>query len=117
MNDDVTEPTLQVAVIEAMHATGWLVAHFRPARTKDGEWRTPVAADGKGFFDLVAINLRQGRQLLVELKGAKGKRSPEQEVWGEHAEAVAARCENVEYHVWRPEDWPERIMAVLAPSR
>jgi hypothetical protein len=40
------------AVIDLPHLLGWRAAHFRPARTATG-WRTPVAADGAGFPDLV----------------------------------------------------------------
>jgi hypothetical protein len=49
----VSERDFQAAVLEAARVFGWHVAHFRPARTAHG-WRTPVAADGAGFPDIVA---------------------------------------------------------------
>lgn len=68
------------AVIDTAHTFGWKVAHFRAARTKHG-WATPVAADGKGFPDLVLVS--PGRTLFRELKSGRDKLSPEQREWGE----------------------------------
>ena len=70
----MTETELQAAVIEVAHLFGWRCAHFRPAMTKHG-WRTPVAADGAGWPDLL---LCRERTIAVELKSAKGRLSLEQ---------------------------------------
>lgn len=82
-------------IIDAAHAHGWHVAHFRPARTARGGWRTPMKGD-KGFPDLVLT--RGGRVLLAEVKTNRGTVRPEQRAWlaqlGDHA------------HLWRPRDWP-----------
>ena len=43
------EDDLQAWVIDVAHLRRWTVAHFRPAQNKRGDWRLPVAADGKGF--------------------------------------------------------------------
>lgn len=93
----VTEAQWQDTVIDLALTLGWRVAHFRPARTVDG-WRTPVAADGKGFPDLVLA--REGdTPLFIELKTDTGRITPEQRNWldtlGPHA------------HVIRPRDFPE----------
>jgi len=93
------ERHFQQQVIELAHLCGWRVAHFRPARTEKG-WRTPVAADGAGFPDLVML---RGEELLVlELKSDKGKATDEQQEWlaafGQVSEA-AALC-------LRPVQWP-----------
>jgi VRR-NUC domain len=112
----VNEETLQVAVIDAMHALGWLVAHFRPARTARGEWRTPVSADGKGFPDIVAAHIKQKRLLAVELKGTKGRLSPDQVIWAEHFQAVAETTVAVEYHLWTPADWSENVIRILTAA-
>lgn len=71
------ESDFQRTVIEMAQHLGWRVAHFRPAQTEKG-WRTPVAADGKGWPDLVLV---RDRVLFVELKTDKGKLSLDQEQW------------------------------------
>ena len=73
----MSEQELLEAVIELAHLYRWRVAHFRPARTEHG-WRTPVAADGAGFPDLVLV---RDRVLFVELKSARGRLSVEQQDW------------------------------------
>jgi hypothetical protein len=107
----ISEADLQTAVIDTARVFGWRVAHFRPARTKHG-WVTPVAADGKGFPDLVLVN--DTRLLFVELKSDKGKPSREQEQWLEGLNQVAAVCDQVGVHLWTPADWPARITNVLS---
>jgi hypothetical protein len=94
----VTETELQDAVIGCARLLGWLVAHFRPALTKHG-WRTPVAADGKGFPDLVLAHPLHG-VLWRELKDAAGKVTVEQAIWLSRLEAAGA-----DVAVWRPADW------------
>ena len=102
-----TEAGFQEAVMALAHTQGWLVAHFRPARTDQG-WRTPVAAEGAGFPDLVLV---RDRVIFAELKTERGRVRPEQQRWldalaGAGAEAV----------LWRPSDW-ETIVDVLARRR
>jgi hypothetical protein len=92
-----TEADFQAAVIDLARTLGWRVAHFRPARTEQG-WRTPVAADGKGFPDLV---LCRDRVIYAELKPARGRVSDEQLLW---LDALAGA--GAEAHLWRPDDWP-----------
>jgi len=88
----VTEKEFQDAVIALAKLRGWLVAHFRPARTEHG-WRTPMQGD-KGFPDLVLA--RSGVVLFVELK-VKGRRiTPGQATWGA---AIGDQ-----WRVWRPAD-------------
>lgn len=97
------ERGFQAWVLSVAKLLGWRVAHFRPARTAKG-WRTPVAADGKGFPDLVLV---KHRTLFVELKTDKGKEAPEQVYW-----RCALRYAGQEAVVWRPSMWRE-IVAVL----
>lgn len=69
----MTERDLQNAVIQCAQLLGWRVAHFRPARVMRGGreiYETPIAADGKGFPDLVLVNRRHRRLMFVELKAA-----------------------------------------------
>ena len=91
------EKTFQKQVIELAHILGYTVAHFRPAKTAHG-WRTPVAADGAGFPDLVIAG--HGRILYRELKTTTGRLSDDQEAWGE----ILTR-NGADYAVWRPSDW------------
>jgi hypothetical protein len=101
----ITEGEFQEAVIALAKLQGWLVAHFRPARTERG-WRTAMTGD-KGFPDLVLA--KQGRVVFAELK-ARGKNlSKEQAQW------IAALGDNekAEVFVWRPEDM-EQIRLVLS---
>ncbi len=95
------EESFQTAVIDFAKLHGWRVAHFRPARTASG-WRTPVAADGKGFPDLVLLHSQSSRIVVAELKSEKGKLSNEQSDWLDDFEAC-----NVPAYVWKPTDWVE----------
>ena len=105
---NIRESLWQRTVIDAAHLTGWRVAHFRPARTAQG-WRTPVAADGCGFPDLVLA--RPGEALAVELKSDTGRLTRYQEVW---LELLAGA--GLGGHVWRPRDWVE-VEGVLRRGR
>ena len=91
------EQELQDAVAELAQTFGYMVAHSRPARTKDG-WRTAWSYDGKGYFDLTMIG--RGRVLFVEVKGTRGVVSPEQQRWH-----IQAREAGLNVFVWWPKDW------------
>jgi hypothetical protein len=102
----VTESELQSGIIDLARLFRWRVAHFRPAQTSKG-WRTPVAADGKGFPDLVLV---RDRVVFAELKAARGVVSAAQTEW-----AQALTGAGVEVYLWRPDDWTAgRIDKVLA---
>ncbi len=94
----MTGGQLQEQIIELAHLLGWKVAHFRPARTKFG-WRTPVAADGKGYPDLV---LYRERIVHVECKSRHEPLRAEQVSWRDWVLKTGG-----EHYVWRPSDWPE----------
>lgn len=94
----MTESELQDAVIELAHLFGWSVAHFRAARTAHG-WRTPVAADGAGWPDLVLV---RERIAFAELKSARGTMSTAQIAWLERLTKAGA-----ETHVWTPTEWAD----------
>jgi microcompartment protein CcmK/EutM len=103
------EAAFQAAVIDLARRSRWRVAHFRKVRTVDRQgrprWRTPVAADGAGFPDLVLA--RSGRLIFAELKSETGSVDPEQRVWRERLEELQLAAEGaVLYRVWRPRDWP-----------
>jgi hypothetical protein len=94
----VTEAQLQAAVIDLAHACGYRVAHFRPARLSDGNWRTPVQGDGAGFPDCFIV--KKGRAIAAELKSERGRLTPAQSAW---LEALASA--GIEVYVWRPSHW------------
>ncbi len=94
----MTEKELQQAVIQTAHIYGWIVAHFRPAMNARGDWRTAVAADGKGFPDLTLVHDERGLA-FVEMKSVKGRLSPEQKMW---LEKLSPHADTM---VWRPADW------------
>ena len=104
----MSEAELLDSVIELAHLFGWRIAHFRPAMPKHG-WRTPVAADGKGFPDLVLV---RERVLFVELKSAKGRLSDDQLDW-----AAALVNGSAEVHCWRPADWSGTVERILRSTR
>ena len=93
------EAAFQKQVIDLLRLRSWRVAHFRTAQTARGAYVTPVAADGKGFPDLVAV--RRGRLIFVELKSKTGRLGAEQRVWLDELNGAA------EVYVWRPSDWAE----------
>ncbi|XTZ13883.1 hypothetical protein ACQSSU_20515 [Micromonospora echinospora] len=91
------EEDLKKAIIQLCRTLGLKVAHFRPARTEDGGWRTPVEADGKGWPDLTIVG--PGGVLYRELKSKTGVVEPDQKVW---LGVLAAAGQNAK--VWRPID-------------
>jgi hypothetical protein len=94
----VSESAFQDQVVEYAHVRSWRVAHFRAARTEKG-YRTPVAADGAGFPDLVLV---RDRVIFAELKSSTGRQSHDQKAW-----MVALRAADAEYHLWVPADWDD----------
>jgi hypothetical protein len=91
------EADFQRAIIQLAQLKGWRVAHFRKAQNGKGQWRTPVAADGKGFPDLVLV---RDRVIFAELKTDRGTLTPDQTEW-QHALARAGAIAAV----WRPREW------------
>lgn len=94
----ISEAAFQAQVIHLAKLCGWRVAHFRPAQNARGDWRTPVAADGKGFPDLVLI---REAVLFVELKVGKNRLTPDQKAWRDALKAAGAN-----WHLWTEDDWP-----------
>jgi protein-disulfide isomerase-like protein with CxxC motif len=109
----LNEKQLQQAVIETAHVYKWRVAHFRPARVMRGGkeiYETPVAADGKGFPDLVLV--RNGKMMFIELKSRNGRTSPQQDDWLKDLTEVSNTAYDgvVEVYVWRPADWESGLI-------
>lgn len=97
----ITEARLSDFVKDAATTGGWVMSHFRPARTDQG-WRTPIEGH-KGFPDWVFVHPVLRLLVIAELKSERGKLSPDQELWIETLQKVLG----VETYVWRPSDMPE----------
>ena len=57
---------------------------------------------------------RGHRVLFLELKSAKGDTTANQRTWGDVLSGVGG---NVEYHLFRPADWPEIVDTLLADAK
>jgi hypothetical protein len=101
----LSEAQFQKQVLALAKLRGWRVAHFKTAQTAKGAYVTPVAADGKGFPDLVMVRAEPGfvaRLIFAELKADRGRLGPQQLEW------IQALAESdAEMYVWRPADWDE----------
>lgn len=93
----MTEDDLLRAVLDLAKVLHWRTLHIRPARTEKG-WRSPVQGDGKGFPDLLLLNLN--RVLAAELKGPSGKCTEEQLEWLYAFDEAGA-----ETRIWSPTNW------------
>lgn len=69
---------IQQGVIDLARRLGWKVAHFHAVRHAKGFHLTPVAADGKGFPDLLLV---RDRVVAIEIKGSGDSLRPEQTAW------------------------------------
>ncbi len=96
---------LQKTVIDWARMHGWHVAHFPSVETKQG-WRTAVAADAKGWPDLL---LFRDRAIAIEIKGDGDSMKPDQIVWQERMQRAG-----IEHYVVRPKDWPDNVREILS---
>jgi hypothetical protein len=106
-----SEADFQAVVVETARLSGWRVAHFRPARTKDGSWKTPVTADGAGWPDLCLV--RPPRIIFAELKSESGQLRPNQTEWLD----VLRLLPQVEVFLWRPSDWDTVVETLTGIER
>lgn len=108
-----SEDYFQKQVIDLAHSHGWKVAHFRKVRVQraDGStyWETPVAADGKGFPDLLMTRASRHQIIVAELKVGKNQPSDEQWEWIHDLGDILVDLPNSAVVIWRPEDWPTII--------
>lgn len=99
---------LQKGIIQLGRQLGWRVAHFPPIRVEWG-YQTPVAADGRGFPDLILV---RDRVVIAEVKGDGDSVKPHQQVWLD-AFAMAGQ----EVYVWTPRDWAEGVIERILTTR
>jgi hypothetical protein len=95
---------LQKGIIDLAHTYHWHVVHNPTVETKQG-WRTALAADAKGFPDLL---LFRERVVAIEVKGDGDRLSAEQHDWKDRM--INA---NVEHYVIKPADWPNTVKEIL----
>lgn len=91
----MTERELSKKIVRLARKHGWKVAHFHAAMTARGAWATPVAADGKGFPDLILV--RPPRLIAAELKVRYNVITDDQKDWLNLFEKIPG----VEVYVWR----------------
>lgn len=96
---------LQKSVIDMAHLYHWSVVHNPPVETKHRGWTTALAADAKGFPDLL---LFRERVVAIEIKGDGDRLKPEQAVWGERIQRAG-----IEWYVVTPADWPDKVKEIL----
>lgn len=108
--ETVSEADWQAQVLDTLGYHGWRVAHFRTAMTRAGNFVTPVAGDGAGFPDLLAVHPKTGDMFVAELKSEKGRASAIQLQWLAWFDACG-----VDNFVWRPSDVDEVVERVQAP--
>lgn len=104
----MTGKELQKLIIAKAQQAGWLVGHFPPIKGPAG-WRTPVAADGKGFLDLLLL---RDRVLVIEVKGDHDRLRPDQIKW-----MAAWRLAGAEVHVCTPAMWSSGEMEEIIRRR
>ncbi len=95
---------LQKGIVDLAHTLHWHVVHNPTVETKQG-WRTALAADAKGFPDLLCF---RDRVVAIEVKGDGDRMSSEQLDWRDRM--INA---NVEHYVVRPADWPDTVKEIL----
>lgn len=103
----ITETQFTQLVLDAAAWTHWLGYHTHDSRRSE-----------PGFPDVVLI--RRGTILFAELKAEGKYLRPEQKIWRAVLEEAAAINDAVEYHLWRPSDWPairERLQQDLLIPR
>ena len=102
---------LQRGVIDMAHRYGWKVAHFHAVRHAKGFHLTPVAADGKGFPDLLLL---RDRALAIEIKGKGDSLTVEQQDWLRRFALAGVETLVVTEKVWKA-DAVEAILSRRGP--
>lgn len=101
----LNETQFTTTLINTLQLAGWLVHHDRPARGKDGSWRTAIQGD-KGFPDIFATCAERGL-LVAELK-VKAPLEPEQREWLNRFAAAGTPT-----YLWKPHHWLSTIVPVI----
>ncbi|MCL2140312.1 MAG: VRR-NUC domain-containing protein [Dehalococcoidia bacterium] len=99
----ISEQQLQDAIADLARTYGWMVAHFRPAKTEKG-WRTAGQYDAVGFPDLTLA--KGGTVAFIECKSTIGSLSEDQRQWFS-AIFNNGKNKNCFYMLARPVDWED----------
>ncbi len=99
--------TVKGKVIDMAHLYHWWVVHNPAVETKHRGWTTALAADSKGFVDLLCF---RERTVAIEIKGDGDSMKPEQLEWRDRLQRAG-----VEHYVVRPADWPDNVKEILQP--
>ena len=91
---------------------GWKVAHFHTVQHAKGFHLTPVAADGKGFPDLLLV---RDRVVAIEIKGDGDSLTIEQEDWLHRFRLAGVDTLVVTPKVWRTDE-VERLLSRRAAA-
>lgn len=103
----ITEAELQRLVVDAATYGGWRVAHFPPSRSHRGGHLTAGAYDSvRGWPDLLLV---RDRVLVLELKSARGRVTPDQAAWLDAFTIAGITC-----RVIRPADLDALVDELLA---
>jgi hypothetical protein len=106
----VTEAQFQGQIIDLAHLCGYLVTHFRAAKTMHG-WRTPLQGD-KGYLDTTMARPNPPRHIVAELKSEKGRITADEQLWYDTLKAAGVEC-----YIWRPRDFYEAARIIRARTR
>ena len=87
---------LQKTVIDYARSRRWHCAHFPAVETTKG-WRTAVAADAKGFPDIICV---RERLIAIEIKGDGDTMKADQHEWRDWMQRAG-----IEHYVIKPKDW------------
>ena len=103
------EKEFATQVEHLLNLYGWRWCHFEPAIRQSGEWATALRGH-KGLPDYVAV--RDGRLIFAEIKGDRGRLTPDQTEWITRLRQV----HDVRVETWWPEDLPD-LKTILARSK
>lgn len=101
---------LQKAIVAEARRQGWLVAHFYAVETTNRGWVTPVAADGKGFPDLLLV---RDRVIAIEVKGDGDRMSPDQVKW----QQAFSMAQGTQFVVATPAKWRDGTIDEILRAR
>lgn len=91
---------IQQGIIDLVRTKGGIVAHFPSVKDSKGFYRTPLAADAKGWPDLFCIYRRT--IFVFEVKGDGDSTSPEQDRWlAEFANVPGVRVSVITSKDWK----------------
>lgn len=105
----------QKRLTDALTLFGWRWVHSRPAITAKG-WRTALEGS-PGFVDILAVHPERRVLLFVEVKAEKGRRTPDQALWGKALSQVGVRQSASAYWLADSDASEAALLAVISDGR